>query len=184
MNIQKLFRFEASHILPRHPGKCKNLHGHSWVLRLGVSGHIDPRTGFVLDYGELNQVMDPLVAVMDHNHLNFLFRYPSSEVIVGGLGTIVGRLRCPALPQVTLQLSETAKVDCTHELEEEGSPCLRLALMPTWEEFCSEPTIVVPTRAFFEEVQARWKAAIKQAIVAADAIKEAKMEAWRAGGSR
>ncbi|NES98612.1 MAG: 6-carboxytetrahydropterin synthase QueD, partial [Desertifilum sp. SIO1I2] len=34
--IYKEFRFEAAHHLPHHDGKCRRLHGHSWVGRVQV----------------------------------------------------------------------------------------------------------------------------------------------------
>lgn len=68
--IEKEFRFEASHVLPKHPGKCARLHGHSWVLRVAVKGPVDPETGFVLDYAELKKLVNEhIVERLDHQHL-------------------------------------------------------------------------------------------------------------------
>lgn len=36
--LEKTFRFEASHQLPKHDGKCARLHGHSWVGRVVIEG--------------------------------------------------------------------------------------------------------------------------------------------------
>lgn len=69
MELMKEFRFEASHILPKHLGKCSRLHGHSWVLRVYVKGEINPDTGFVMDYGDIKKVVQPLVDALDHRHL-------------------------------------------------------------------------------------------------------------------
>lgn len=70
MKISKNFAFEASHMLPRHPGKCSRLHGHSWTGHVTVVGDVNPSTGFVMDYYDLGEVIrkrifDPL----DHRHL-------------------------------------------------------------------------------------------------------------------
>lgn len=69
MQLRKTFRFEASHILPRHPGKCHRLHGHSWVLHVYVEGEVNPETGFVLDYALISEAVKPLVEALDHRHL-------------------------------------------------------------------------------------------------------------------
>lgn len=62
--------FEASHVLPKHPGKCSHLHGHSWLLRVYVSGVINPETGFVVDYADLKKVVrENVIDVLDHQHL-------------------------------------------------------------------------------------------------------------------
>lgn len=79
MYIEKEFRFEASHILPRHSGKCSRLHGHSWRLKVGVWGGVRPSTQFVMDYAELKRLVQPLVDLFDHRHLNCFIQYPSSE---------------------------------------------------------------------------------------------------------
>lgn len=69
MELRKTYRFEASHILPKHPGKCSRLHGHSWVLHVFVRGSVNPETGFVMDYGDISKVVKPIVEALDHRHL-------------------------------------------------------------------------------------------------------------------
>ena len=69
MELTKTYRFEASHVLPKHPGKCSRLHGHSWVLHVSVEGPINADTGFVMDFGDISNVVQPLVARLDHRHL-------------------------------------------------------------------------------------------------------------------
>jgi 6-pyruvoyltetrahydropterin/6-carboxytetrahydropterin synthase len=69
MEICKSFTFEASHILPKHPGKCSRLHGHSWKLTVYVKGPVNKETGFVIDYGELKRIVQPVVDNLDHKHL-------------------------------------------------------------------------------------------------------------------
>ena len=36
MRIRRRFAFEAAHRLPKHPGKCRDLHGHSYELVVTV----------------------------------------------------------------------------------------------------------------------------------------------------
>jgi len=67
--LKKVFRFEASHILPKHPGKCSRLHGHSWVLHVFVEGKVNPETGFVMDYAVISDRMKPFIEQLDHHHL-------------------------------------------------------------------------------------------------------------------
>lgn len=73
--IEKDFRFEASHILPHHDGKCARLHGHSWKGSLLCEGaqlqEEGPKQGMVLDYSELSAAIKPLLEKkLDHFHLN------------------------------------------------------------------------------------------------------------------
>lgn len=69
MLLRKTYRFEASHVLPKHPGKCSRLHGHSWVLHVETEGQVNPATGFVMDYAEMSAVVKPLIEKLDHRHL-------------------------------------------------------------------------------------------------------------------
>lgn len=73
MELRKTFRFEASHILSKHPGKCSRLHGHSWVLHVSVVGPINPETGFVQDFADMSKVVKPIVEALDHRHLGEFF---------------------------------------------------------------------------------------------------------------
>lgn len=86
MKISKTFRFEASHILPKHPGKCSRLHGHSYQVQVTVLGSVHPATGFVIDFAEIKKIVQPLVDKLDHQHLNRFMSYPSAENIATWFG--------------------------------------------------------------------------------------------------
>src|SRR5262249_52891900 len=51
------FAFEAAHRLPMLPPdhKCARTHGHSWRVEVCVAGEVDERTGWLLDFGEIQQ---------------------------------------------------------------------------------------------------------------------------------
>jgi 6-pyruvoyltetrahydropterin/6-carboxytetrahydropterin synthase len=70
--IVKEFHFEAAHFLPRvhETHKCKNLHGHSYTVKIRAVGPVNPETGWVFDFGQLKEVMNPLLAKLDHQVLN------------------------------------------------------------------------------------------------------------------
>ena len=68
MKISKDFRWEMGHRLPFHKGKCKNLHGHSYKLRLEFTGKPD-ENGMVIDYYEIKKLVSPLIEKLDHSFL-------------------------------------------------------------------------------------------------------------------
>jgi len=109
MILRKTFRFEASHVLPKHPGKCSRLHGHSWVLHVSVSGPIDSETGFVMDYADISERVRPIIDCLDHYHLNDIMPYPSSEHVVL---YIAQRLDQYNFPWHMLALEETCTSYC------------------------------------------------------------------------
>ncbi len=73
--LTKRMRFEASHQLPRHDGKCARLHGHSWQVEVEVRGvqlhQAGPKAGMLADFGDIGGPLATLVAErLDHYHLN------------------------------------------------------------------------------------------------------------------
>lgn len=73
--LTKRFRFEASHRLPAHDGKCARLHGHSWAGEVIIKGDVllddGPKSGMVADYADIKRALEPVVDEnLDHWHLN------------------------------------------------------------------------------------------------------------------
>lgn len=71
--IEKTFRFEASHQLVDHDGKCARPHGHSYSFTLEVSGGVcgpGPKRNMVLDYDDVGQVGKDIHSLLDHRNLN------------------------------------------------------------------------------------------------------------------
>lgn len=85
MKIAQAFTFEAAHRLPRvGPNhRCYALHGHSYRVELRLEGPVDPETGFVIDFFELERVFQPVLAQLDHAYLNDIegLGNPTAELI-------------------------------------------------------------------------------------------------------
>ncbi|MFN4299877.1 MAG: 6-pyruvoyl trahydropterin synthase family protein [Thermaurantimonas sp.] len=68
--LHRRFYFEAAHFLPDYPGYCRNIHGHSYVLEIGVSGKIQtsgPERGMIIDLKRLKAVVQTsVIDVLDH----------------------------------------------------------------------------------------------------------------------
>lgn len=120
MLISKEYRFEASHVLPKHSGKCARLHGHSYVLKVSLVGRVNEQTGFVMDYGELSQLLNPLIDLFDHHHLNDILEYPSAE----NLALLFAGILCPLITansqsifrRLSVEVSETSKTTACFDL--------------------------------------------------------------------
>lgn len=93
--ISKEFHWEMGHRLPFHEGGCRNIHGHSYRMRVVVEGRLDDH-GMVLDYFDLKSLVDPLVAQLDHaflcddndaEMLAFFAANPLKHVVVPFLST-------------------------------------------------------------------------------------------------
>lgn len=82
MLLTREFRFHASHQIPNHDGLCQNLHGHSYLLYITVKGKVDPKTGIVIDFDELDRIVrEKVLKKLDHNFLNNHIPLPSCENI-------------------------------------------------------------------------------------------------------
>lgn len=82
--IGRTYRFESAHHLPKVPvgHRCRNLHGHNYRVEIVVGGKLDGR-GFVRDFAELDAIVEPLLAQVDHRLLNDVqgLENPTAEII-------------------------------------------------------------------------------------------------------
>ncbi|MEZ4387608.1 MAG: 6-carboxytetrahydropterin synthase QueD [Candidatus Krumholzibacteriia bacterium] len=96
--ITKAFHFDAAHFLPHVPEghKCRRMHGHTYRVVLGLEGELDPRLGWVQDYGELKAAFAPLLRRFDHQVLNEIsgLENPTAEL----LAVYIFEALKPALP--------------------------------------------------------------------------------------
>ncbi len=100
MRITQGFHFEAAHFLPHVPEthRCRRMHGHSYKVELTLVGEVDPVTGFVADFFDVEAAFAPLLARLDHYCLNEVegLENPTAENISVWIWTRVK----PALPQL------------------------------------------------------------------------------------
>lgn len=117
MEIFREFSFEAAHRLPRVPDghKCARLHGHSYRVEIHVLGDVDPATGWVMDFAEVETAFRPLRDRLNHNYLNDLpgLENPTSENLARW---IWGQLAGP-LPVSAVVVRETAASGCVYRGE-------------------------------------------------------------------
>lgn len=82
MIVRRSYTFEASHQLPRHPSKCRRLHGHSYRFIVEIEGEIEPVQGMVIDFFDLDRIVsERVVGVLDHRHINDFLENPTAEWI-------------------------------------------------------------------------------------------------------
>lgn len=72
IRLTRSFDFEMAHALDGHDGKCKNIHGHSYKLKVTVRGSplkdkSSPKNGMLIDFGDLKTIVNRHVCeVFDH----------------------------------------------------------------------------------------------------------------------
>ncbi len=85
IEIYKEFSFDSAHYLPNVPEghKCKNMHGHTYHVKISAKGPIDATLGWVEDFGHFKKVWEPIVHEIDHKVLNDVpgLENPTAELI-------------------------------------------------------------------------------------------------------
>jgi 6-pyruvoyltetrahydropterin/6-carboxytetrahydropterin synthase len=118
VEIFREFRFEAAHRLPNVEAghKCARLHGHSNLVAVQVKGEVGARSGWVIDFAEIDTAFKPLHARLDHYYLNEIegLENPTSEVLAKWIWTRL-RSSLPGLCRVTIR--ETCTSGCVYEGE-------------------------------------------------------------------
>ncbi len=115
MDIYKDFNFEAAHRLPNVPPghKCARLHGHSFQVRITVSGDAPEPSGWVMDFADLKAAFRPLLERLDHYYLNDIpgLENPTSENIC----LWIWQHLKPDLPLLTcVEIRETCTSGCIY----------------------------------------------------------------------
>jgi 6-pyruvoyltetrahydropterin/6-carboxytetrahydropterin synthase len=64
--------FSSAHQLRGYKGKCENLHGHNYRVEIYARGSELDNIGLLVDFGELKQAADEVVAYLDHRNINEL----------------------------------------------------------------------------------------------------------------
>jgi 6-pyruvoyltetrahydropterin/6-carboxytetrahydropterin synthase len=62
--------FAAGHALRGYHGKCENVHGHNYRVRVTVQGEKLDSIGLLVDFTEVKRVMRDLIERWDHQFLN------------------------------------------------------------------------------------------------------------------
>lgn len=118
MNVRLVheFKFEAAHRLPKVPPghKCQRLHGHSFKIEIAVDGPVDPETGWLIDFGVIDDLWKPLGERLDHHYLNDIegLENPTSENLAKWIWDAL-KPSLPVLSRVTV--FETCDSRCEYK---------------------------------------------------------------------
>ncbi|HET7215145.1 MAG TPA: 6-carboxytetrahydropterin synthase QueD [Terriglobia bacterium] len=89
------YSFAAGHALRGYKGKCENVHGHNYKVRVTVEGEKLNSIGLLMDFSDLRAALKGLVERFDHHFLNevepFRESNPSAENLACYLGNELQR---------------------------------------------------------------------------------------------
>ena len=77
--------FSSAHILHGHPGNCKRMHGHNWLVEAEVEVDNTNEIGMVIDFKDIKNNLKEIISSLDHQFLNdlepFINENPTAENI-------------------------------------------------------------------------------------------------------
>ena len=77
--------FAAGHALRNYHGKCENVHGHNYRVRITVQGEKLDDNGLLVDFVHVKRLMHQVIDYLDHRFINDLPPFteinPSAENI-------------------------------------------------------------------------------------------------------
>src|SRR5688572_9528767 len=105
--------FAAAHQLRLPDGSLEPLHGHNWRVKVTVSAHKLDALGTVMDFHELERLLDEVVTPMHNRHLNELEPFvrelnPSAENVAFHIAR-------------SLRLPSTVRLQCVEVWETDGN---------------------------------------------------------------
>lgn len=118
VEIFKDFTVDSAHSLPNVPPghKCKNVHGHTYHIRVVLEAELHPHLGWVADFADVKKAFEPVKEMLDHKYLNDIpgLENPTAEYIA----IFVYEQLKPLLPQLKeIRLNETPTSGCVYRGE-------------------------------------------------------------------
>jgi 6-pyruvoyl-tetrahydropterin synthase len=75
MRLERTYHAEVAHQLlagvpDGHP--CRRLHGHRYIITITLIGDVDPSTGMLMEYADIDRRISEVLGLVDHRFLNEL----------------------------------------------------------------------------------------------------------------
>ncbi|HOF17773.1 MAG TPA: 6-carboxytetrahydropterin synthase, partial [Phycisphaerae bacterium] len=90
--------------------KCRRMHGHSYRVDIHVTGPVDERLGWVMDFAQIKRAVQAVLDRIDHRYLNEIpgLENSTSEILAKYLWDRIAQ-EVPGLSAVTIWESETSR---------------------------------------------------------------------------
>ncbi|MBO4698273.1 6-carboxytetrahydropterin synthase QueD [bacterium] len=92
LEVYREVQFSSAHRLRNYHGKCENLHGHNWRVRLFVTRNQLDETGFVMDFKVLDAVLKNIMELLDHKDLNSLKEFETLNPTAENIALLIFKL--------------------------------------------------------------------------------------------
>lgn len=101
--------FAAAHALRGYKGKCENLHGHNYRVRVTLEGERLDGIGLLVDFADVKKILHSVIERLDHRNLNeippFDRQNPSAENMARYFYEEVSRSLAALRPDVRVRVT-------------------------------------------------------------------------------
>jgi len=130
--ISREYKFSAAHRLEGHP-KCGRLHGHNYKVVLHLSSNTLDEMGFIMDFGDVDEHIKPLIDQMDHMYLSSLSNAQANDPysqIASDRGEI---FKFPAQDSTAEWMASVFHAHVMNSIRGSGDPISIRAFIEVWE---------------------------------------------------
>ncbi len=114
-------KFSAAHYLKHYHGKCENLHGHNYRVRVYAEGSELDEGGMLIDFGILKKSLKEILNEFDHCLLNETEAFAKIEASAENIARIIFERLQEKLPRAPLSRVEVFETDVNMAAY---SPCI------------------------------------------------------------
>lgn len=116
--VTETFNFEAAHRLEGISPANDRIHGHSYEVKVTISGEPCPKRGWLFQLGEFRSAIDPIVNELDHQYLNEVLTSPTTAEMLAR--HIFEKIAIRRLPRtIKLESVSVGKVGMVAEVRSE-----------------------------------------------------------------
>ena len=103
--------FSAAHQLKLYDGTLETVHGHNWKVTVTVERADLDQIGVVMDFHELERLVDKIIHPLHNNHLNTVVPFDSLNPSAENVALHIGRSLVLASPVtlIAVEVWETAE---------------------------------------------------------------------------
>lgn len=114
LRLTKEFRFEGAHALTGYDGKCRHIHGHSYILYVTVKGTPSnpdgtPKSGMLIDFTDLKRIVNERIIDRFDHALILRDSAPISGEIARAYGRVVTVPFQPTCENLITHFAETIR---------------------------------------------------------------------------
>jgi len=114
VRITKEFKFEGAHALLNYDGKCRHIHGHSYILHVTVKGtpednELSPKYGMLIDFSILKKIVNENILDKFDHALILRENAPLSEDIKNIYGNVITVAFQPTCENLVIYFAEQIK---------------------------------------------------------------------------